>query len=311
MANKFKRGLPAGALECLATMDWWRDVLAYTTEERAPGDQLLIAVRDGYFNIYAQGQSVLKVGFDVRRKGDVRLRCRIHRKYVSENDTGSDYLYFDGHEVTGRQQRIQVYTGPKTLQGWVQAARKYAGPEKTGVAIIVENHSSVVDVEMALPADEPSIPDSKKVANRMDIVALEPSEGGARLVFYEAKLLSNPELRARDNVPKVLGQMNNYYRYVSQTERRQEILDAYKNACSVLMAIDDMRGRVTNPLIKMVAKHGLSELDPKPRLVLFGQVDGKAMNEAAWEQHARILQGNGIVIQHQRAEDIVLGIDAR
>lgn len=274
------------------------------------GRPLLIAIRNGYLNVYAEGQSVLRVGFDARRDGGLRLRCRIHRKYVSKDDLGSNYLDFDGHQVTLslNRQPIQVYAGAETLHGWVEAARRYAGLEKKGVAIIAEKHPSVIDVEMALPADEPTTPHGKKVANRMDIVALETKGESVRLAFYEAKLLSNAELRARNKAPPVARQMENYRSYVSQPERRQEILDAYKNACAVLAAINDMRGIATHPLIKTVSTDGLSELDPEPRLVLFGQEGGKARNKAAWEKHAQILRENGIVIEGLRPEEIELGV---
>lgn len=311
MANKFRRGLPEGALDYLATMpDWWRDVLAHRYTEKGVGRPLLIAVRNGYLNVYAEGQSVLRVGFDARRDGGLRLRCRIHCKYVSKDDLGSNYLDFDGHQVTVGLNRkpIHAYAGAETLHGWVEAARRYAGLEKKGVAIIADEHPSVIDVEMALPADEPTVPNGKKAANRMDIAALESDGGGVRLAFYEAKLLSNAELRARIKAPPVLRQMENYRSYVSQPARRLEILDAYKNACAVLKAINDMRGVATDPLIETASTRGLSELDPDPRLILFGQESGKAGNKAAWEKHAQILRENGIVIEGLRPEEIELGV---
>lgn len=173
VANKFKRKLPDGALEHLKKeCAWWQDVLSFRYVEKATGSprSLLFALRDGYFNLYAEGQSVLKVEFDARRNGDLRVRCKLHRKYVSGSDAGDGYFDFDGMEVTeGREKRpVQKYAGLETLAGWVEATRAYAGDEKKGVAVIANQHPEVIDVEMALPANDVVTPGDKKVANRMD-----------------------------------------------------------------------------------------------------------------------------------------------
>lgn len=297
-------------LQHLSAMpSWWRDVLAYRYESRHGASQpLLIALRDGYLNIYAEGQSALKVAFDTRRNGDVRVRCNIHRKYVLGQASKVEYLDFDGLQVTQGRDRtlVQTYAGPETLHGWVEAARSYSGDEKKGVAIIANRHPNVIDVEMALPADEPGEPNGRRVANRMDIVALEQHGKGIRLSFYEAKLFSNPGLRAEDLNPPVLKQLRTYRDYVSQPIRRQQILKPYRNACSVLAAIDRMRGFEPEPLMQEVSKGAPFDLDTEPRLVMFDYHGRGVGNEAAWQKHARILTENCIVIQSKTPEEIEL-----
>ncbi|WP_262269571.1 hypothetical protein [Microvirga yunnanensis] len=312
MVNAFQRKLPDGALEYLGTMpSWWQDVLAYRYKDRQGASQpLLIALRDGYLNVYAEGQSVLKVGFDTRRHGNVRVRCRIHHKYVPESNSRSVYLDFDGLRITQGRGRdvIQTYAGPETLHGWVEAARTHSGDEKKGVAIIANRHLNVIDVEMALPADEPVKPDGRKVANRMDIVALEPEGEGARIVFYEAKLFSNPQLRAEDLSPPVLRQLGTYRDYVSQPVRHQQILAAYRNACAVLDAISRMRGTEPSPLVRRVAEGGPISLDVEPRLIIFGKQEQRIRSQAAWDKHKQILHENCIIIHSENPEEIRLGL---
>lgn len=296
MANEFKRGLPQGALEHLEkNCGWWRDVVSYTYEERGTGIRrpLLFALRDGYFNLYAEGQSVLKVGFDARRNGDLRVSCKLHRKYVEEQAQGQGYLDFDGKVVTQRRERRHVanYDGPATLERWVKAARHYSGKEKMGAAVIANEHPEVIDVEMALPANDPASLKEKKVANRMDIVALERHGEGVRLAFYEAKLFSNGELRSKTFQPRVLGrQLENYRTYVSAPDRRQEVLAAYENACSIAVKVDSMFGRQTHSLVQAVAKGARLDLDPQPRLVIFDYGDNQIGDGTAWHPHEQVLR---------------------
>jgi hypothetical protein len=275
---------------------WWRDVLAFQFEDEGVTHALLVALRDGYLNVYAQGQSVLKIGFDARRAGDAILRCRIHRKYVRGPQAGDGYDLFDGLQVTESDTAavIETYNGLDTLRRWVEAARSYAGDEKKGVAVIAARHPEVIDVEMALPANAPKEGEAK-VANRMDIVALE-EHGGVQLVFYEAKLFFNPELRANDLKPRVLGQLQRYCDYVTAPDRRAEVIAAYQNACMVLAEIAAMRGSEPAPLVRAVADGAPLALDPAPRLVVFGHKAEQVAAGSSWQRHADALRDGGVAL---------------
>lgn len=305
----FQRRLSGEALEYLRGMPrWWGDVLAHHFEDRRGVAQpLLIALRDGYLNVYAEGQSVLRVGFDARRASHAGLRCRIHRKYVRGPEAGKGYYFFDGAQVTDgeRGSVIEIYDGPDTLGKWVASARHYASGEKVGVAVIANNHPEVIDVEMGLPANAP-LANEEREGSRMDIVALEEHEG-LRLAFYEAKLFSNQELRARNLRPRVLGQLGRYRDYVSAPDRRAEVIAAYENACSALVEIAAMRGTEPNPLVRAVADGVQLTLDPEPRLVVFGYDAKEVASGSPWQPHADALRANGVaLLLGAKPEDIVL-----
>ncbi|KQU17584.1 hypothetical protein ASG63_08720 [Methylobacterium sp. Leaf94] len=298
--SEFRRGLPFEGLTFLKAMPpWWQDVLAYRFEADGGMQPLLIAVRDGYLNVYAEGQSVLKIGFDVRRSGDVRLRGRIHRKYVQGGEAGNGYLVFDGEQVTSSDgTRVASYDGPGTLRSWVEAARDWSGDEKKGVAVITLNHPEVIDVEMALPANAAVSPTDTRVANRMDIVALERNAAGtASLAFYEAKLFSNGELRARTFKPRVLQQLDRYRSYVSAPDRRAQVLAAYKEACALHVEFARMRGATISPLVAEVTAGGALEMDAEPRLIIFGNRPEQVAAGASWHQHAKALEGVHVIIE--------------
>jgi hypothetical protein len=293
----FRRRLPPRALAYLQTMPrWWKDVLEYRFSAGGSKRPLLVAVRNRYLNIYAEGQSVLKVEFDTRRADAFRLRCKIHRKYVCGEDAGEGYLVFDGERITTSDglQLVATYRGEETLGSWIKAARGYASDEKKGVAIIAENHPEVIDVEMALPANIPIEPDGSVAANRMDIVALERIHDFARIVFYEAKLFSNQELRNNDLKPRVLHQLRSYRDYVSAPGRRDEVIAAYRDACALLVEVGKMRGIAAAPLVQEVAAGLDLTLDPNPRLLVFGYQPEQVGTGSAWQRHEDALRQEGI-----------------
>jgi len=186
MVTKFERRLGTSEQKNKAVLEylqskpcWWRDVLdaRYRSRNNVEERQLLIAVRNGYLNAYADGHSILKIGFKTSGDG-VQPRCEIHRKYVSGPQAGDGHLIFDGKQVGGKP-----YESPGTLQSWITTALDYAnekkrGAEKRGVAAIATRNPDIIDVEMALPANEPVEAGTSKTARRMDLVALERAGDG-------------------------------------------------------------------------------------------------------------------------------------
>lgn len=301
-AKVFERRLSDGALNLLRAMpDWWRDVLDHRyVDDGGVERPLLIALRAGYLNVYVEGQSILKVGFGTSRGENSQVRCKLHRKYVLGSDAGESYLDFDGSQVTDptNLENTIAYSGPKTIDSWVKAARIYSGDEKKGVARIAENHPNVIDVEMALPANEPS-EGKPKAANRMDIVALEKADDKANdarlhLAFYEAKLFTNSELRAHDLNPRVLRQLRNYQDYLSDPVRKKQVLDAYVGACKILKEIALMRSMVVGAYVEAICDGAPLDLDPSPRLIVFGHKAANAGEDSSWHRHGQALINQGV-----------------
>src|SRR5437867_9170268 len=100
-----------------------------------------------------------------------------------------------------------------------RAAKLYCGDEKNGVhAIAVYHENNVIDTEIAFNRkaeeedDEP--PTSRKQhIPRIDLACFEEVKGDPkiRLRFWEAKLYSNPEIRAEgDTEARVVSQIRRY-----------------------------------------------------------------------------------------------------
>jgi hypothetical protein len=164
-----------------------------------------------------------------------------------------------------------------------KASGLFAGLEKTGCHEIEVNNPEVIDCEIAFGGD-------KRGAPRADLATLEQGNGGdARLVFWEAKHYSNPELRADDDRPiPVCGQVMRYKEYLSDTNHRKAVVTSYKRVAENLVAIRDMG--MQRPLSSLITDVGTGKrslvLDPEPKvgLIIFG-FDQAEKVHPGWRHH--------------------------
>ena len=311
--SKFDRTLPEAGLAYLETRpDWWQHLLEHRFSDIGGREQpLFLAIRNGYLNAYVEGQSVLKVGFDLRTTL-TGLHGMIHHKYVVENADGQRYLKFNGSRIGGKP-----YLGRSSLDDWAKQAKTYATMEKQGIAAIAGCNPHVIDVEMGLPARKVIGAEKRQSAPRMDIVALEQDGKGIKIVFYEAKLFRNPELRADNLKPCVLNQLQRYEDWINSDQRADEVADAYRRACGILIRLHstrrDDRVRPVNRLVVEAAKGGSDlRVDRKPRLIIFGY--NPEQRGAYWKRHEDALRQAGIdghrLIMMPRPEDVKLAESA-
>jgi hypothetical protein len=309
--NRFDRFISNAGMQLLASRpDWWKEILAFRFRDDSGMQQpLFLAVRNGYLNAYVEGQSILKVAFDETLQ-PARLSGEVHHKYVHDGAEGQVYLKFDGHHYFDKSGTAVLNSGGTTLASRVERARKHTVAEKRGVAVIVGRHPQVIDVEMGLPANASVSPGVRPTAPRMDIVALEKDGNGAKIVFYEAKLFRNSELRAENLLPRVLAQLQRYVDWMDSPGRADEVISAYRRACAIHVRIHAMRepdsANLVHPLIQRAALEGsLLTVDRNPRLVIFDYPTGA--RDASWRRHEDALNRAGIsLIMAPRPEEIVL-----
>jgi hypothetical protein len=306
--SKFDRKLSEAGLAYLETRPaWWQDLLEHRFTDIGGREQpLFLAIRNGYLNAYVEGQSVLKVGFELRTPSTALLGT-IHHKYVVGGADGQLYLKFDGSKLGGKP-----YLGRSSLNEWARQAKTYATSEKQGVAAIAGRNAHVIDVEMGLPAAAIGA-EKRPSAPRMDIVALETDGKGIKIVFYEAKLFRNPELRADDLKPRVLNQLQRYEDWINSDHRADEVVNAYRRACGILIRLNATRseatGRPVHPLVVEAAKEGSDlRVDRRPRLIIFGYKPEQ--RDAYWKRHECALRSAGIdggrLIMAPHPEDVSL-----
>lgn len=269
-----------------AVLDRW--VLPGQCKES--GTPLRVALRNGYLNLYADGQSVAKLSAP---QGQPRLE--IHWKYVGgvSKDSpkqapldGKTYRIFEG-ELLRKAHAAAI------VDRWITAAATYAGDEKRFVEHLVAANPNVIDLEMALPGDDQlqscmEKRHGKRVAPRMDLVVVHLLQDGQPVVdFWEAKLASNGELRATLPVnggtkdPHVCAQLSDYTAWINLPHRTQEVRQAFQDAGRDLGALADLSGKEGEARELWRALAGRSPvINPVPGIVI-GNYDPRCPKETA------------------------------
>lgn len=202
---------------------------------------LRLAIRGGYLNFYVKGQSV----------GELRVlagwpRLKIHRKYKEFAEKGSSRAAELGqkYEIVNSDRLMSI--GPEVVDGWIRTAETYAGAEKRFVDDLVAVTPGVIDLEMALPADDDSV-GKDRTAPRMDLVVAQ----GTDIAFWEAKCAINGELRAHPKYketpdgdyvegPHVLWQLRRYERWVNRPHRLHQVREAYRESARLLLELAEL-----------------------------------------------------------------------
>ena len=306
--TKFERKFDVEAIEKVVDAQenaWFRDLLkrwcpAGNGGAEAKADHLRLAVRNGYLNFYRAGQSVAKVNID-RTTGN--LQARVHKKYVGEDALAQDYVLLREGKYTKADGSKERYR-EELLCKWIKAADNeiYVKKEKRFVDLLVAKNPGVIDLEAGLPWDSHIW--KKKSAKRIDIVALEPCGDRYKLVFWEAKLVTNPEARSSTE-PEVWGQVERYQNWLEKYQI--DVRSAYQATCAVLARIHGIaRARKLNAwqlgtAVSAVATQEPSQLllEVKPRLIIDGRRDNKAFVQNG---HLEQLRAHGIQVQMVRGE---------
>lgn len=265
---EFKRGLGDHFMAALAELaqkpGWWRDVLRDAS--------LIIGIRDEAFDVYWNGQSIFHADFECGR-----VNVDTHVKYLLDPDRSDRVALRDDGTFPVTPTPILTKYVPGTLNKLKRAADLFSGMEKQGVHAIVRANEDIVDVEIRLDAKDLG---TERNQPRMDIAAFEQRSDDVKLVFWEAKLFANKELRTSGcSEPKVVTQIKEYEQVLQA--RQNGVLDSYCCVARNLVAIAEMSGdaRHVGPAIRAVANgKKLSMSSPaNVGLVIFGfDADQKA-----------------------------------
>lgn len=266
----FRRGLSDPCIEQLNAHYRSRGWLAAAFDD----EELFVALRDEYLNVYYQGQSLARVTF----QGGA-LVAETHYKYLLRDDVKPEYVRLSGGVFA-------LPTAPvlHSLADWgalKRAARAWVGEEKRGVERILRANPNVLDVEVAVSDDSH--------ADRIDLLALRDEGAGPELVFIEAKTFANPELRAAPGraVP-VLEQIGRYATLLVKYEA--DLRRSYLRVSENLLALDGAALARRLPAARTALAAGSAlRVSSEPRLAVYGfDEDQKA--GAVWAGHRARLE---------------------
>ena len=286
--SNFQRRLPDNGMCALKRLSsnpagWWPDLLSSWAPSGSPG-QLRLAVRNRYMNFYAKGQSIAKITFS---QGGSLAAMRIHEKYVNgSSDGGQRYVRLTETEGRDADGCPVPWRGPEMLKRWVQESHCYTSEEKRCIETLVQHSPKVIDLEMGLPAFG-----NRKSPLRMDLVSLEETPEDIRLVFWEAKMIGNNALVSRTQEPAVLKQIEAYSCYLTDSVRKKQVEEAYRQCCEIICELHKLAKLVgmTLPLDPLIEAAAISKLvvEETPRLIVFKY--GKKRDETAWQEHLKVL----------------------
>lgn len=311
--NSFSRGLRDEALDALWAMtkspdsNWWKDLLAFWSPSGVwtLDRQLRLALRNNSLNLYLKGQSVARVNFGRYSKPFVE----VHVKYAFDNANEKGYAKLFGTMfLHGKSDRSDIYAGCTTLRDWMVRAATWETPEKAQVERVVADNHNVIDLEMGIPGHA-----GQDYQRRIDLVALEPDARGARIVFWEAKRISDSRLRSRSPRPEVMTQIDDYRRYLDNSEHQMAVMTAYRKTCKTLGIFREMAaygGGETLYIDPLVLNAGeadsLITVDQEPRLAIFGSKDDFLLNP--WPEHEAKLLGLGVSLLRLPPDDYHLSV---
>lgn len=296
---------------------------------------LRIGIRNGYINLYTNGQSVAKLTVS---RGGQSAKAEVHWKYATgvewrerklpqeEKPAGTaDYWSF------GTASPSSPIT-PDDVSKWIETATTYRSSEKTFVERLVAANPGVIDLEMGLPAKP-----GEKTAPRMDLVVVQDTGMRAQIAFWEAKCNNNGELRAKapfeeakspddkDLGPHVISQVLKYQRWLGKPDGSDaaQVAAAYQRAAEILLWLADTfdkaeceatrlwRLAAQGPEIVTAPGIVIADYEACPKANAKASSTGKdpfAARRDSFPSHRRkLVDGHGITVQQfECADDHVL-----
>lgn len=233
--SEFKRGITnQNFITELNSNKYWQQMVE--------DEDLFIAIRNNYLNVYYYGQSICKVEF-VKNK----IKWTSHKKYLGIDESG----YIDTGAYLEKIEELK------------QNARKHGGKEKEQVKqnILEDKRLCILDVEITFGRE------GSFGKRSIDFLAIEKdSSDKIKLVFYEAKHFDNSEIRAREK-PKVFEQIDKYEKVLKDTKHQREILTSYTTIYENIKALNFNN---KSNLVKLIgADSSKLEIDTEPRLIIF------------------------------------------
>ena len=193
---------------------WWRKI--------ADDKDIFILIRNNELRVQANGGLLLQINQDFQSN----IVCKIHEDFLSLRSEKNPYVVLE-KTTSGPIQRVEGLDG--FAKHYTKIKRRiniFTGKERQAVQYLANNVRQVVDLEIGFEGEVKQNA-SKKSVPRIDMAAI--TDNGI-LVFFEAKLFSNSEIRSK-KTPKVVSQLEKYQKILSQ--KGNEIISAYQEQLNI------------------------------------------------------------------------------
>ena len=189
---------------------WWKKM--------ADDEEAFILIRNNRVHVLVNGGLLLQIRMDKRNK----MICETHEEFLSLRSEKNPYVKLD-KDTTEPIRRVQGLKGLSEHYSKIKSRIKlFTGKEKQVVQQLALKFQQIIDLEVGLEGDRKEGA-SRKGAQRVDMAGI--SDNGS-LVFFEAKLFDNSEIRSK-KTPKVVSQLKKYKKLLEKYQ--PEILNGYRD----------------------------------------------------------------------------------
>ncbi len=224
---------------------WWRTIV--------DDKDIFILIRNNEVRVQANGGLLLQVNQD----GQNNLMCRMHEDYLSLRSEKNPYVTLEKMS-TAPIKRVEGLKG--FVKHYAKIKRRiniFTGKEKKAVQYLANNIPQIVDIEIGFEGELKENAGKKSVP-RIDMAAIT---GNGTLVFFEAKLFDNSEIRSK-KTPKVVGQLQKYKELLAQNG--EDIIAGYKEQLNIY---NQLKGTFFE---KRARNFDRITLYPRTRLIITG-----------------------------------------
>lgn len=239
---------------------WWYDIIN--------DEDLIIALRGDYLNVYYLGQSLFKISM-----GKNSWNATTHPKYLVDPSSKGE-VKFDGENFEKKPKKLKIIESweSNTLKLMKAAAKTYSGQEKQGCHKATVKDPNLIDVEIVFSQNKS---EKGETLPRIDLLLLAENGDKAQLKFWEAKCYGSKELgsmgKPQDDIGeiKVIKQIN---KYIEAIELQKDALEqSYTKVCKQLVSLYEGTPKYPdNSLIARVAREEIMlSIGESPNVGLF------------------------------------------
>ncbi|HEY5569979.1 MAG TPA: hypothetical protein VIK42_00720 [Bacteroidales bacterium] len=235
--------------------------------------ELFIAIRNDYINVYFKGQSLCKLTFS--RNGVIKGNT--HKKYIVNNTTDNTYILSENGVIKADvPYPIMSLSQVNELKYNV---KRFVGNEKeSSYNLVLSKEEEKIDVEITFSET------NNLKRSSIDYSIIKKEKDVVRLVFYEAKYYTNPELVSITR-PRVLDQIKRYEVYISS--QKDIITESYEQICKNMKSLglatsDSIVSKIADGILKL-------EVDELPILIIFGMEEAMK-NSKKWKGNLNTLE---------------------
>jgi hypothetical protein len=224
---------------------WWRTIV--------DDKDIFILIRNNEVRVQVNGGLFLQVNQGVQNN----IICKVHEDYLSLRSEKNPYVVLE-EMSSGPIQRVEGLNG--FVKHYAKIKRRiniFTGKERKAVQYLANNIPRIVDIEIGFEGELKENA-SKKSVPRIDMAAI--TDNGT-LVFFEAKLFDNSEIRSK-KTPKVVGQLQKYKELLAQNG--EDIITGYKEQLNIY---NQLKGSFFE---KRARNFDRITLYPRARLIITG-----------------------------------------